>query len=250
MPFPRVRLVACFFALFAGVTLSMPGNTTHAAEPYRVLSPVGRTASPAVLLVPGCSGFVATNGVNLYDERAGELQAAGYLVVFVDYLARRNLTDCAGGRDVSRAEIGSDILEAAAWVLEQAGVAPGKIFVIGWSYGGGGVLAALASMPQGPPPLFAKAVMYYPDCRRAMPWSSADVSALMLMGAIDEVARPALCDAVIKAVPSNTLRTILYPNARHSFDVRSLPESAQLGAIGYNAEAAQASWTTVLDFLR
>jgi dienelactone hydrolase len=202
-----------------------------------------------VLLVPGCSGFVATNGLNLYEERAGELRAAGYFVVLVDYLARRNLTDCAGGRDVSRAEIGSDILEAAAWVQGQAGVAPGKVSVIGWSYGAGGVLAALTAMPQEPP-LLAKAVMYYPDCRRAMPWSSPEVSALMLMGASDEVARPALCDAVIKAAPANSLRTILYPNARHSFDVRSLPESAQLGAVGYNAEAAQASWTTVLDFLR
>ena len=249
MPYPCVRLAVRLFALFAGVTLSLPVNTTNAAEPYRVLAPAGGAASPAVLLVPGCSGFVATNGVNLYEERAGELQAAGYLVVFVDYLARRNLTDCAGGRDVSRAEIGSDILEAAAWVLGQAGVAPGKIFVIGWSYGGGGVLAALASMPRGPP-LLARAVMYYPDCRRAMPWSSPEISALMLMGASDEVARPALCDAVIKAAPANSLRTILYPNARHSFDVRSLPESAQLGAVGYNQEAAQASWTTVLDFLR
>src|SRR5436309_4565578 len=30
--------------------------------------------------------------------------------------------------------------------------------------------------------------MYYPDCRRALPWSSTSVSALMLMGAMDEVA--------------------------------------------------------------
>ncbi len=72
----------------------------------------------------------------------------------------------------------------------------------------------------------------------------------MLMGAIDEVARPALCDAVIKGAPPNSLRTVLYPNARHAFDVWSLPERAEFGRIGYNAEAAQASWTTVLDFLR
>src|SRR5438552_12933091 len=109
----RVNPAARLVAIFAGVTLASSTNTL-AAEPYRVFSPSGGTPSAAVLLVPGCSGFVATNGVNLYEERAGELQAAGYLVVFVDYLARRNLTDCGGGRDVSRAEIGSDILEAAA----------------------------------------------------------------------------------------------------------------------------------------
>jgi len=249
VPLTGVKLAARFFALFAGVTLSLPANTTLAAEPYRVLSPSDGTSHPAVLLVPGCSGFVASNGVNLYDERAGELRAAGYFVVFVDYLGRRNLRNCAGGRDVSHAEVGKDILEAAAWTRAQAGVSADKIFVIGWSYGGGGVLAALKAMPPGPP-LLAKAVMYYPDCRGATPWPSTGVSALLLMGAIDEVARPDLCDAVIKGAPPNSLRTILYANARHAFDVRSLPERAQYGAIGYNAEAAQASWTAALDFLR
>jgi dienelactone hydrolase len=244
-----VKLAAPLIALLAGMTLSLPVNMTLAAEPYRVLSPSGGTPHAAVLLVAGCSGFVARNGFNLYNERAGELQAAGYFVVFVDYLAQRNLKDCAGGRNVSHAEVGKDILEAATWARGRAGVTPDKIFVIGWSYGAGGVLAALTAMPPGPA-LLAKAVMYYPDCRRAMPWSSAGVSALMLMGAIDEVARPALCDPVIKRAPPNSLRTVLYPNARHAFDVRSLPERAEFGRIGYNAEAAQASWTAVLDFLR
>ena len=244
-----VRLAARVFALLAGMTLSLSAYTTVAAEPYRVLSPPGGTTQAAVLLVAGCSGFVARDGFNLYDERAGELQAAGYLVVFVDYLARRNLKDCAGGRDVSHAEVGRDILEAATWTRGQAGVATDKIFVIGWSYGAGGVLAALTAMPPGAP-LLTKAVMYYPDCRRAKPWSSAGVSALMLMGAIDEVARPALCDPVIKGAPPDSLRTVLYPNARHAFDVRSLPERAEFGRIGYNADAAQASWTAVIEFLR
>jgi dienelactone hydrolase len=76
------------------------------------------------------------------------------------------------------------------------------------------------------------------------------VIALMLMGAIDDVALPVLCDPVIKGAPPNSLRTVLYSNARHAFDSRGLSERAQFGRNGYNAEAAQASWTTVLDFLR
>ena len=244
-----VRLAARLLALLAAGILSLPAGTTVAAETYRVLSPPSGTTQAAVLLVAGCSGFVARDGFNLYDERAGELQAAGYVVVFVDYLARRNLKDCAGGRDVSHAEVGKDILEAATWTRGQAGVATDKIFVIGWSYGAGGVLAALTAMPPGAPPL-TKAVMYYPDCRRAMPWSSTGVSALMLLGAIDEVARPTLCDPVIKGAPPDSLRAVLYPNARHAFDVRSLPDRAEFGRIGYNADAAQASWAAVIEFLR
>jgi dienelactone hydrolase len=99
---------------------------------------------------------------------------------------------------------------------------------------------------------FAKAAMYYPDCRGARPWSATGVSALMLLGAIDDVARPATCDPVVKGAPPNSLRTILYPDARHAFDVRSLPERDEqpFGTIGYNAEAANASWAAVLDFLK
>jgi dienelactone hydrolase len=229
--------------------VALAANMTLAAEPLRVLSPSAGSSNPAVLLVPGCSGFVAHNGVNHYDERATELQAAGYFVVFVDYLSRRHLTGCAGGRDVSHAEVATDILEAAIWIKGQARVAPDKIFVIGWSYGGGGVLAALRAMPPGPP-LLAKAVMYYPDCRRAMPWSSTSVSVLMLMGELDEVALPSLCDRAIKGAPRNSVRAVWYPNARHAFDVRGLPERGEFGGLGYNAEAAKASWTAVLDFFR
>ena len=235
--------------LLSFAAAALVASITLAAEPFRVLSPSVGTSNAAVLLVPGCSGFVARNGINHYEERASELQAAGYFVVFVDYLGRRHLTDCARGRDVSHAQVASDILEAAGWIKGQSRVTSDKIFVVGWSYGGGGVLAALKAMPPGPP-LLAKAVTYYPDCRRAMPWSSTSVSVLMLMGAIDEVALPAVCERAMKGAPPNSLFTVLYPNARHGFDMRSLPERAEFGRLGYNDEAAMASWAAVLDFLR
>jgi dienelactone hydrolase len=235
------------FVLWAALLASLlSGHSTFAAEPYRMLSPSGAAPHPAVLLVPGCSGFTAVNGINLYDERARELQATGYAVVFVDYLGR--FDNCG---HVSHAQVGEDILGAATWTRAQPGIDPRRISIIAWSYGGGGVLAALRAMPSGPP-IFAKAMMYYPDCRGEKPWSATGISALMLMGAIDDVARPALCDTVVNGAPPNTLQTILYPNARHSFDMRSLPERAEYpsGTIGYNAEAATASWATVLDFLK
>jgi dienelactone hydrolase len=241
-----VKKFGCLGSFAAAV---LAASVTLAAEPLRVLTPSSSTSNPAVLLVPGCSGFIARNGINHYEERAIELQAAGYFVVFVDYLSRRNLTDCAGGRNISQAEVAADILEAARWIREQPQIATDKVFAIGWSYGGGGVLAALAAMSPGET-ILARAVAYYPDCRGTKPWSSAGVTTLILLGAIDEVAIPALCDRVAKGVPSTALRTIVYPHARHGFDMRNLPERTEFGRLGYNPEAAKASWTTVLEFLR
>jgi dienelactone hydrolase len=235
--------VAPLLALVAGLAVSIAVSATHAAEAYRILSPMADSPKPAVLLVPGCSGFVARNGYNLYEDRAQEFQAAGNYVVFVDYLARRSLPHCAGGRDVSLAEVGNDILKAASWIKQQPGVAD-QVFAIGWSFGGGGLLAALEAMPAGAP-LIVKAAFYYPVCTRAKPWSSSGITGLMLLGGADEVALPKLCDPVIKGAPPGSLRTIVYPDARHAFDNKGLPERAELGR-----SAAEASWRAVLEFLQ
>jgi hypothetical protein len=112
-------------------------DLAFAAEPFRVLGPSGGTRSAAVLIVPGCSGFVVRNGVNHYEERVRELRVAGYFVVFVDYLSRRQLTDCGGGRYVTHAQVAADVHETARWIRAMPGIDPSKIFVIGWSYGAG-----------------------------------------------------------------------------------------------------------------
>lgn len=228
------------------VAMLLPVQPAFAAEEYRTLIPTTPPPHSAVLLVPGCSGFTALNGFNIYEERGTELQAAGLLVVFVDYLGR--FGNC--GR-MSHAQVGDAILEAAAWAREQRGVDQTWTAVIGWSYGAGGVLAALKRMPAGSP-LLQRAVMYYPDCRGEGAWSNSAVSALMFLGADDDVARPAQCDAVSKSAPPNSLRVMTFRNTYHAFDVRSLPQRAQqpFGTIGYNADAAIESWTVVRDFLK
>ncbi len=228
------------------LALSRPASVAASEAAYRTLWPSGAAPHPAVLIVPGCSGFAATNGTNIYDERGTDLQAAGYLVVFVDYIGRRLQNNCA---HVSQSEVSSDILEAAKWARDQVGIDASRIFVIGWSYGAAGVLAALQAMPAKPP--VTKAVMFYPVCRGAGRWSTT-VPGLMLLGAADDVASPALCTAVAKGVPAELLRVITYPNARHGFDQRGLPEGSDqpAGTPVYNAEASIASWTAVREFLR
>ena len=203
---------------------------------------MGDSPHPAVLFVPGCSGFVATNGINGYDERALELQAAGYLVVYVDYIGKRRQTNCA---HVLQNEVAQDILEAATWARDQPSVDASKISVIGWSYGAGEVLAALRTATTS----ITKAVMYYPVCRGAPPWPSTAIG-LMLLGAKDDIAPPELCNPASKGVPPEKLRVVTYPDARHGFDMRGFPENALSGAPAYNAEAAETSWAAVIEFLK
>jgi dienelactone hydrolase len=148
---------------------------------------------------------------------------------------------------VLQSEVSTDILEAATWTRTQANVDDARISVIGWSYGGGGVLEALKSAPSDSP--IAKAVLYYPVCRGAPPWPST-VTGLMLLGANDDIAPPALCNAVSKGVPAERLRMITYPDARHGFDMRGFPKDTLSGAPAYNAEAAEASWAAVIEFLK
>ena len=115
------------------------------------------------------------------------MQATGYVVVYVDYIGKRMQKNCA---HVGQAEVSMDIIDAVKWAAAQSGVDAGRIFVIGWSYGGGGVLAALSAAPSEPH--IAKAVVYYPVCRGARPWSGM-TTGLMLLGAADDIAIPLPC---------------------------------------------------------
>jgi dienelactone hydrolase len=225
-----------------------PGQGAQAQQ-YRVLRPAGTGPFPAVLLVSGCSGFRAFGGVDTYDQRAAELRAAGYVVACVDYLRNHGLSRCNGGA-ISHATVGQDILAAARWVHSQPGLNPSQVYAIGWSFGGGGLISALDEMPAGPP-LIEKAVMYYPDCRGAQPWTARGVSVLMLMGADDNVAPPSLCSAVIRSEPPGTVRVLTYPGAYHGFDAAGIRQLIQFegGTVGYNATAAKASWAWVRSFL-
>ncbi len=230
----------------ACLALSPEGAHSSSEAPYRMLSPSGGGAPhPAVMLVPGCSGFAAHNGVNLYDERAAELQAAGYVVVFVDYIERRMQSNCA---HVSPSEVSTEILAAAMWTKRQSGIVANRISVIAWSYGARGVLATLEAMPPDTP--IAKVVMYYPVCRGASAWSTPAVG-LILLGAMDDIAYPVLCETVVKGMSPDKLRVITYPNARHGFDMPGLPDRSDhvAGTPAYNPDAAKASWSEVIVFL-
>jgi dienelactone hydrolase len=233
------------------LTVSVCVRTADAQSDYVIKRPSGGAPAPTVLFMSGCSGFVAFNGVNIYDHRADELVAAGYAVVYVDHLTKRGLKTNCGGRDPNHHDMGQDLLAAASWVGSQPWADKERIYAVGWSKGAGGVIAALATAPSGAAPI-AKAVMYYADCPEAVHSWPAPASALLLLGAIDDMTPVTRCEDLIMTMKASLLRAVIYPNARHGFDVHSLPEEQKLrtGTIGYNEAAAKASWDEVRAFLR
>lgn len=211
--------------------------------------PDGPGPHPAVLFVPGCDGFAPPMAPRLYERRATELRRRGYVVLFVDYLGRRGLTSCAAG-SITHDDAARDLIVEAAWLTTQASVDRTRITAIGWSYGGRAVLVALAEHGRGPLP-FTRAAVFYPDCRALEPLKIT-VPVLMLLGAEDDMTPSRLCEDVSRrSTPPGMVTTVVYPEARHAFDVPELPAKMRYGlaTIGHHPQAAAAAWEELQRFL-
>ena len=225
-------------------------------EPYyNTYRPDGSGPFPAVMMVSGCSGFRPSIAPTGYTRRAEALKAQGFLVIFVDYLARRRLGRCFenGRYIVDTDDVAEDILASGAHLRSLSYVNVDQITAMGWSYGGGGVLAALGRIRPADAAPFQRAVAFYPVCRDIRPWK-APVPVLMLLGALDDVAPADACQSLVKKVPAGTPVDVhIYPEARHAFDTPELPpvmKDAINRTLGYNEAAATAAWDETYKFLK
>ena len=204
------------------------------------------------MFLPGCSGFGPENSRSRkgYEHHAEQLRKLGFVVVWADYLGRRNLTNCAGG-GITQDEAGRDAVAAASWLRSQPYVDAKRITAMGWSYGGGAVLAALGHHGANQL-IFTRAIVYYPYCDGVGPWSNR-IPVLVLRGAFDAVAPPRLCASALDAGSGTpNVKIIDYPEALHAFDNPELPPRREYpsGILGYHPQAASAAWDEVKRFLQ
>jgi dienelactone hydrolase len=226
-----------------------PSRAQTAASSYRTFMPDGPGPHPAIAFLSGCSGFTPSVAPKAYERIAEQLRVQGYMVIFVDYLGRRGLTSCTGA-PITHADAARDLVSAAAWLKSQPAVDPARIVAMGWSYGGGAVLVALAEYA-GEQLAFSRAVTYYPDCRSVRPWKNP-VPVLMLLAGEDDVAPGKRCqEAAQKSAVPAAVKIVVYPGAQHGFDVSELPAKMRypLGTLGYHPQAAAAAWDEVQRFL-
>jgi dienelactone hydrolase len=244
----RRRTIAapCLLLLWASASFAQPLDGG-----YRVFRPDGAGPHPALAFVSGCSGFAPVGARKFYERVAENFRGQGYIVLFVDYVGRRGLQNCARAPMVTEADAAKDLVTALNWLRSQESVDKNRISALGWSYGGGAVLVALADYTEERLGL-SGAIVYYPICRSVRPWR-VPTPVLMLLAGDDEVAPSRPCQAAVeKSETPGAVKTVTYHGALHAFDVSEIPEGTRGpgGAMGYNAQAAVAAWEEVQRFLK
>lgn len=245
-----VRVLAMLALLTGTAGEPRPSSAEGPAPPYQLVRPEGDGPHPALLFVSGCSGFTPHEAPRHYGRMAEEFAARGFVVVFVDYLGARGREVCGG--TIRPHEVGGDILAAAAYARSSPFIRASDISVIGWSMGGGGVLAAIARLPADAPAPFRAAIAYYPECYGVVPPLQTRVPLLMLLAELDDVSWIWACQELVKRLPGDyPIEVRLYPQARHAFDVPELPAVLKWrgGTLGHDPQAAAAAREEVKRFL-
>jgi len=259
-------------ALIVVLLLSLPGFSSGQTLRDRVVQnhysyiPAKQGRSPTLVAIPGCSGISSDNPAaeesnpqlreddllfrRHYRHMAEKLNAEGYVVLLVNiHAAEGLLTACADPIDGER--IAEYINEAVAWARELPYVDTDKIHIIGWSMGGGGVLKWLEG-PRSEATSVRSAIAIYPPCNRHENLSIY-MPVLMLLGGSDDIADPNICENLVgSAAIEQQVTLVNYPGARHGFDIEDAPTVLDIGSdmtVGYQKEAAEASWAEILQFL-
>ena len=260
-------------ALIAVLLLSLPGFSSSqtlrdlVAENHYSYIPSGQGRFPTLIAIPGCSGISSDNSTaeesnpqlsegdllfrRHYHYMAEKLMAKGFVVLLVNINAAEGLLiACADPIDGER--IAEYINVAVAWASELPYVDPDKIHIIGWSMGGRGVLKWLDG-PRSEASGVRSAIAVYPQCR-GNTTLTIPMPILMLLGGSDDIAIPSVCEELVDSVAIKQHITVEnYPGARHGFDVQDAPPMLESGngkTVGYQKEAAEASWQAILEFLK
>jgi dienelactone hydrolase len=202
----NASLFAFAWALLS-IALAPSAGLAQDGPPQEVFLPKG-DKGPVVVVISGQSG------IPNYRTYATQVAGLGYYTVLID------------GKDIlTRAQDGAQNLRR---VIAKAQAAPngasGKVMVIGFSQGGGGVLAHAVAMPD----LITAAVVHYP----AVSWarniagvaSRIQIPILVLAAERDrynnccliETIRELEATAKTKQLP---LELVVYPNADHGFNL-------------------------------
>jgi dienelactone hydrolase len=200
----------------------------------------GRATRGAVVALHGCGGIYSnvrgreTLPTLRHQAMAEMLVDEGYVVVFPDSFNSRGRRELCTlplqERTITQVNRRLDALGALRWLQAQPDVAADRVALLGWSHGGGTVLAAdsarqpavAAFRRERDAPYFATAIAFYPSCtaytRPEIYVPAAPLS--IFIGADDDWTPAAPCVALGEAAAARGLPLMVntYPGTYHDFD--------------------------------
>ena len=230
------------------VRVTIPGGTDNTTLDGWWMKPDGAGPFPAVVALHGCGGLTGHDGgLDARSKSEGTLLALhGIAVLFPDSYGMRGIrTTCLGNdarrsQDMQRIRVG-DAAAAAMWLRQRSDIRPDDITLLGWS---AGAIATLHAIDLTHPlmanaPHYARAVAFYPDCRRFVrnDWSTR-TPLLILIGAADDwTPAPACAELVNRAqAAKQDVRIVMYPGAYHDFDAPAEPVHLRAAGFGTRAD--------------
>jgi dienelactone hydrolase len=182
-----------------------------------------------------------------------------YAALVVDSFQGRGLQNlCADSRPLTPAVRAADVYACAA-KLKSMGVIDGnRIAAMGFSHGGGTVLAAWRTQSRHPDVKLSAMIALYPGCG-AQTLPSDAVPLLILAGGKDDWTRAEICQkrAAAAREAGRPVTIVVYPEAAHHFDGAhlkkrtfvSIAKGGKGATVEYNADAHADSEEQVKQFL-
>ncbi|GEP59131.1 hydrolase [Reyranella soli] len=233
------------------------------AEPVRLVGylarPQGAGPFSAVVLLHGCGGFHSS-----MISWADRLARYGYAALAIDSFGPRGMDDHCGGFFFH--EQATDGYAALGYLAAKSFVRASHVALMGFSMGGGSVLAALEKglLEQRYPEKFRAGIAFYPVCQYASGITIGPV--LVMVGDKDDWTPSASCEAMAAGrselgaprTPGDrsSIELVVYPGVHHDFDQLDLFLAPGRGITvkghraEFNEEAMRDSIVRVREFLQ
>lgn len=238
-------------------------DTGTKAEPVRLIGylarPQGAGPFSAVVLLHGCGGFHSS-----MISWADRLSRHGYAALAVDSFGPRGMDENCGGFFFH--EQAADGYAALGYLAAKPFVRASHVAVMGFSMGGGSVLAALEKGPleQRYAEKFRAGIAFYPVCQYASGLTTGPM--LVLVGDKDDWTPSSSCEAMAAGrselgaprTPGDrsSIELVVHPGVHHDFDQLDLFLAPGRGITikghraEFNEEAMRDSIARVRDFLQ
>lgn len=207
--------------------------------------PEGSGPFPAIVLLHGFNGF--DTGQERTRSWSDMLVDWGYVTLQLDNFELRGGEDGYKGMStiIQRTRV-RDVYDTKAFLGELPYVDPGRIALIGWSYGGNTVLEAIEDTSGDHKP-FRAAIAFYPFCRFFV---DPNAPLMILIGELDDWTPAYRCARAIPSMPTaHEIFLKIYPGAYHDFDWQGMDMVYRGNRLKYNAAAAEDAIVRVRDFL-